>query len=189
VSVVVIALYLLDLDWVAALRDASLSEKWESGLISNFGIAVMTVGAMASATGWLFTRSPALLWLALFCIAFSIDDSLMLHEGLSRLEFLAYLAYGILLVLIWRELAALHGQLVLWPLALVGLAFVTSAAVDQFGGVFEYLVPDSAHGRLHAVLFGLEDVPKTIGVLCLALVAVNESLDALEAHRAARKRA
>ena len=142
----------------------------------------MMSGAIVSAVAWAITRSPAVLGLGLFCFVFAADDGLMLHERVSDYEVVILAAYFLGFALVWRQLALLHQKSILWPLALVVVAFAASVAVDLLGRSIEPALSHLVQRNARNMRTGLEDIPKAVGIVCLALVTVNEALDAMRAR-------
>jgi hypothetical protein len=181
--VAVLAVWALGFSPALAVRDVWLSDKPEAGVLSNAGVILMILAGLTAAYGGHVARSGACVALGVFCVVFAVDDGLMVHDGLP-FQGAVYAAYGIGFVGVWSLFARHHGATMLWPLALVLLLFISSAAVDQVRPLLTRHLGDEVP-LPPEVFVVLEDLPKLIGILCLSLVAMNEGLNALERHRVA----
>lgn len=141
-SVLVVALYLAGFDVVAALRDRSLSDVPEAGLVSNLGILLMGIaGATAAYEAWR-TASLPLGTLALFCCLFTIDDAFLIHEAMGKWQIVVFAFYGLLAVLLLL-LFSNSGQRLTWPIFMASSAFAVSIVMDVIWAriVYHLLLP------------------------------------------------
>ena len=176
-SILVVALHLAGYDAVAAVRDQSLSEGPEAGLLSNLGILLMGFSAATAGFGAWKASSLPLAFLSVFCCLFTIDDAFLIHERLGFWEFLAFALYGLLafivLFLFWKT-----ADFFPWPVLVAFGAFAVSVAIDVVWGdlVIFILPPSQTQYFLWRAGFIFEDLPKFGGILVLASFAMGESL-------------
>lgn len=142
-------------------RDRIISDAPMAGLLSDFGIALMAIVAIASAVTWKTTRNPGHLLLAIFAANFSLDDALMFHERLGDMEIFLLGLHGLLFALSYLAFR----QLIIWPLLFVGLCFATSIVAD--------LLPQ-LHSLSWMPYFLLEDGSKLCGIVLLTAFAFSE---------------
>lgn len=176
-SLMVLALFWLGFDAVAALRDRSLSTLPEAGLISDLGILLMAVAAVAAAiAAWKRSDLP-LATLALFCCLFAVDDAFLIHEALGQWQAAFFAIYGLLALLVFVLFSKTAGRLS-WPIFLAIAVFVASVSVDLFWGLLVALLPLSSNleGFLLRLGFVLEDVPKFGGIFVMASCAIGEAV-------------
>lgn len=176
-SAAVLLLHLAGFDAVAALRDGRLSDRPEAGLISDLGIAVMVAaGAFAIVRG-LWGRHVPIAAAGAFCMAFALDDALMLHERLGSLEVLAFAGYGLGVGAMMAAFRPAGSAWIAWPLALTLAAFVASAGIDvAWQPLVNAFAPAGWHGWLARVGYCLEDVPKFGGIVVLAAFVGGEAI-------------
>lgn len=170
-------LYLTGYDAVAAIRDASLSDRPEAGLISSFGIALMSIAGVVALFGGWRRASPPLALFSVFCLFFAIDDGLMLHEKLGSWEVLVIALHGTLLlaviVLYRRDLKRLP-----YPLIASLIAFGISAVIDfaWLKVIDLWLLESELYGFLFRLGFIAEDLPKFVGIVLLLAFSMGEGL-------------
>ena len=176
-SVAVIGLYLAGLDAIAALTDGSLRDQPEAGLISDFGIFLMSAASIAAATAAWRKHDLALAALALFCLVFAVDDAFLIHEALGRWEVAFFAMYALLALLVFLQLSKSIGRLS-WPVFLAFAAFAVSVCVDLLWGPSVRLLglPSGAERFVYRLGYVLEDVPKFAGILILTSCAIGEAL-------------
>jgi hypothetical protein len=183
----VLAAWLSGADWAGMLRDseATGNEATYAGLISNFGILIMTLTALMcllvavrGGKDW-----ALLLVFGLFATGFALDDGLMLHEKLGHQEWLYFLAHGGMFLTViglsmWRQ-----RRVMVWPILAIGSLFSLSVLVDLFWKTIHPVmvaiglaVTDYSHTFF-------EDVPKLIGIVLFAVVALSEAWRAARAPR------
>ena len=174
-SIMVIGLYLIGFDAVAALRDRSLSEVPEAGLISYMGIFLMGVGVAAASFEAVRTDDLPLGALALFCWLFSIDDAFLIHEALGAWEVVFFAVYGLLAAIALFLLSKSEGRLS-WPILVAIAAFAFSVSVDvSWDRAIGYLqLPSESENFYYRVGYVLEDVPKFGGIFVLSSCAIGE---------------
>ncbi|GAB5455413.1 MAG: hypothetical protein Hens2KO_16420 [Henriciella sp.] len=176
VSAALIILHLLGYSAVDALRDASQSTGREAGVLSNTGILLMISAAVISIFG-AFVRSWVPLGvLGLFCLLFSMDDALMIHELFGAWEFVFFILYAGLMMLVmflyWQKNARLP-----YPLSLCIGAFAASIVVDLLWGrgvARLPLLPEQTESFMQ-VGYILEDLPKLVGIILLFSFTIGES--------------
>jgi hypothetical protein len=176
-SVLVILLHASGFDAVAAVRDRSLSDVPEAGLLSDLGIVILGgAGASALYRGWMSSSLP-LTMLGLFCCIFALDDAFMLHEMFEHFEVIVFAFYGLMALAIF-SLFLKDADVVPWPMVVVISAFATSILVDVFwSGFIGFLNPPAdLAGRWSAIGFLLEDVPKFGGIIVLASFAIGQTV-------------
>lgn len=172
-------LYIFGYDWVAAVRDAGRTRVPEAGLLSNFGIIAMTVTGVCLATAAIRQPRASIILLSLFCLLFAYDDGTMFHEGLGPYEPLVFPVYGVLLTGVWVAFARETGQWIIWPIAVVFLAFIASVFADQYWGHVARRIeiwPFTEDSRLR---YAFEDLTKLAGLLLLCVVGLNVAFGAL----------
>ena len=161
---------------VAAVRDASLNDGPEAGLISNIGILLMVCAGVVSLIGALRLTNLPLGALGIFCLIFSLDDAFLIHEQFGRWEVLIFGLYGVLLLAVlyfyWRRDARLP-----YPIIGCGLAFAISVGVDVVWYRLIGRLPISADTLyfLDRAGFILEDLPKFAGIFLLFCFSLGES--------------
>ena len=174
--IALIVLHISGYSAVDALRDARQSTGPEAGILSNTGIVLMISAAAISIFG-AFVRSWIPLGvLGMFCLLFSVDDALLIHEWFGAWEFVFYILYAGLMVLVlllyWRTNARLP-----YPLILCTAAFAGSVALDMIWGrgVGRLpLTPEQAE-QLMQIGYILEDLPKLVGIILLFSFSLGES--------------
>ena len=173
--ITLLVLYGLGYDWAAALRDASLSEKPFAGLISDVGIVMTSVAALAAFSAYQKSKQNRFLSLAIFCFAFAIDDYLMLHERSKVLELAMFACFGVLFLVVYLQFARANrqsdgpGTVFVIPLLAIGASFAFSVIADLGYVKFAELA-----GLPRRLGYAFEDIPKFIGVSLLLSFSVGE---------------
>ena len=174
-AVIIGGLYVTGYDAVAAIKDASLSDAPEAGLISNLGIGLMSIAGVLALFGAWRRAYPPLALFSLFCLFFALDDGLMLHEQLGSWEVLVIGLHGLLLLaviaLYWRDLKHLP-----FPLITCLTAFGISAVVDfAWLRLLDLWLSESEHYEfLFRLGFVAEDLPKFVGIVILLAFSLGE---------------
>ena len=174
--ILIVGLHLTGFDAVAAMRDASINDASEAGLVSNFGIVLMSIAGLVAVFGaWRRTDAPLGLF-GIFCLFFAIDDGLMLHEKLGSWEVLLIGAHGLLMLaviaLYWRDLKRL-------PVPLIASLFALgiSAIVDfaWIRAIDAWLSESEFYGFLFRLSYIAEDLPKFVAIVLLLAFSLGES--------------
>ncbi|MBF9030355.1 hypothetical protein HKCCE3408_08100 [Rhodobacterales bacterium HKCCE3408] len=172
-SAMVAGLYLAGFDAVAALRDRSMGEGPEAGLISNLGILLMGLAAVAATYKAWQTTGLAFGILALFCWLFALDDALLIHEAFGSLQIIFFATYGLLaasMLFLFRE----PGQPIVWPILIATAAFAVSVLFDELWSLLirHIQIQDDTESLLFRIGFVLEDVPKFGGIFVMTCFAL-----------------
>ena len=175
--VLVLALYLAGFDAVAALRDRSLSEAWEAGLLSDLGIFLVGLAAVSAAFAAWKNASLPLAALSLFCWLFALDDALMIHESFGRYEVILFALYGILAAIVLFSFKKFTGRLP-WPICIAFAAFIGSVAVDVIWHRVVLGLQLTSKTEFFWLQLGyvVEDLPKFGGIFLLASCAAGEAI-------------
>lgn len=175
-SMMVLALWFLDFDPIAALRDRSLSARPEAGLISDIGILFMVLAAVAALFGAWKSWSLPLALFGFFCGLFAIDDGFMIHEKFESSEILVFTFYGLK---IGVALFLFRMEIGFFPRAiLVGIAaFAASIVVDLLPSLSAIFLQSSDGGGVYLGGMGivLEDVTKFGGIVVFSSFAIGQA--------------
>ena len=176
ISVLIMLLYMLGYDPIAAVRDQDLNDVPEAGLISNLGIGLMVIATLTTTYEALRGKTLRIGLLALFCGLFMLDDALEIHEAF-RYEIGFYAFYACVFAGVITLFRRDFGQ---WSLALLAVlaAFGLSVMADLIwtAGVIALFSEARSFHFLMRLGFLAEDIPKFAGIALLTSFALGETV-------------